>query len=444
MRPRKHDNTKSRTDFVVLSRFRGVCLTFLVLVSTAALRAENWPQWRGPSLNGLSAERNLPVRWSTTENVAWKLPLPAWSGSTPIVWGDRIFLNVADDLRVRDGNNLHLWCVDRTKGTVLWKRPLGGGNHQERKQNMSTPSPVTDGTLVWVMTGTGILKAFDFSGVEKWSRDIPKDYGRFGLNWGYGSSPLLHGDALYVQVLHGMRTDDPSYVLRIDKATGKTVWRVERPTAARFESPDSYTTPALLRYGASTEIVVTGGDVVTGHDPATGKELWRANGLNPDNDGSYRIVASPVVHGDMVYAPSRERPLLALKAGGRGDITKSHVVWSFNNGPDVPTPVSDGTYLYVINDRGIMFCLDAKTGKEMYGRRRLKPGTYSGSPILADGKIYVTSEDGVTSVIKAGPAFELIAENDFDDYTLSSPAVSGGQIFFRTAKLLYAVGKGSG
>ena len=208
---------------------------------------------------------------------------------------------------------------------MLWKRPLGGGNHQERKQNMSTPSPVTDGTLVWVMTGTGILKAFDFNGAEKWARDIPKDYGRFGLNWGYGSSPLLHGDALYVQVLHGMRTDDPSYVLRIDKATGKTVWRVERPTAARFESPDSYTTPALLRYGASTEIVVTGGDVVTGHDPATGKELWRANGLNPDNDGSYRIVASPVVHGDMIYAPSRERPLLALKAGGRGDVTKSHV-----------------------------------------------------------------------------------------------------------------------
>jgi outer membrane protein assembly factor BamB len=214
--------------------------------AASVLHAENWPQWRGPSLNGLSTERNLPVRWSTSENVAWKLPLPAWSGSTPIVWGDRIFLNVADDLKVRDGNNLNLWCVDRTKGTVLWKRPLGGGNHQERKQNMSTPSPVTDGTLVWVMTGTGILKAFDFNGAEKWVRDIPKDYGRFGLNWGYGSSPLLHGDALYVQVLHGMRTRDPSYVLRIDKATGKTVWRVERPTAARFESPDSYTTPAEM------------------------------------------------------------------------------------------------------------------------------------------------------------------------------------------------------
>ena len=147
---------------------------------------------------------------------------------------------------------------------------------------MSSPSPVTDGRHVWVMTGTGILKAFDFGGKELWARDIQKDYGRFGFNWGYASSPLLHEDALFVQVLHGMKTDDPSYLLRIDKATGKTLWRVERPTKAIRESPDSYTTPALLRYGSTTEIVLTGGDVVTGHDPATGKELWRADGLNPD------------------------------------------------------------------------------------------------------------------------------------------------------------------
>ena len=417
------------------------CVSIFVLSCLRGLLAENWPQWRGPTLNGLSAERNLPVRWSKTENVAWKLPLPAWSGSTPIVWSDRIFLNVADDLKVRDGNNLNLWCVDRTKGTVLWKRPLGGGNHQERKQNMSTPSPVTDGTLVWVMTGTGILKAFDFNGAEKWARDIPKDYGRFGLNWGYGSSPLLHGDALYVQVLHGMRTHDPSYVLRIDKATGKTVWRVERPTAARFESPDSYTTPALLRYGASTEIVVTGGDVVTGHDPATGKELWRANGLNPDNNPSYRIVASPIVFDDIIYAPTRIKPLLALKAGGRGDVTSSHLLWSTPNGPDVPTPVTDGKYFYMINDRGIMWCLDAKTGAELYSQQRIKPGTYSGSPVLADGKIYITNEDGLTTVVAAGPKFEVLAENPLNDYVLSSPAISDGRIYIRTALHLYAIGK---
>ena len=421
------------------------CLVLMIgSLAVSVVSAENWPQWRGPSLNGLSAEKNLPVRWSKTENITWKLPLPAWSGSTPIVWGDRIFLSVADDLRHREGENLFLWSIDRAKGTVLWKRPLGGGNHQERKQNMSSPSPVTDGKRVWVMTGTGILKAFDFDGKELWNRDIQKDYGRFGLNWGYGSSPLLVGDALYVQVLHGMRTDDPSYVLRIDAATGKTLWRVERPTHARFESPDAYTTPALLKYGSASEIVVTGGDVVTGHDPATGKELWRANGLNPDNDGSYRIVASPIVHGELIVAPTRERPLLVFKAGGRGDISRSHLLWSFNYGPDVPTPVTDGTYLYVVNDRGIMWCLDLKTGKEVYGRQRLRSATYSGSPVLADGKIYVTNEDGVTVVVKAGPTFQVLAENDFDDYTLSSPAVSEGQIFIRTATHLYCIGKRTG
>jgi outer membrane protein assembly factor BamB len=401
----------------------------------ASVAAENWPQWRGPSANGISAEKNLPVSWSVTENITWKLPLPALSGSTPIVWGDRIFLNVAEN------GSLFLWAVDRGKGTPLWKQHLGDGDHKQRKQNMSTPSPVTDGKNVWVMTGTGILKGFDFSGKELWARDIQKDYGAFGLNWGYGSSPLLHEDSLYVQVLHGMKTDDPSYVLRIDKTTGRTVWRVERPTNARRESPDSYTTPALLRYGKNLEIVITGGDVVTGHDLQTGKELWRVNGLNPGNDANYRIVASPVVHGDLIIAPTRERPMLVLKPGGRGDVTSTHVLWSFQNGPDVPTPVTDGAYVYTVNDRGIMWCLDAKTGTEIYGQQRLRPGTYSGSFVLADGKLYVTNEDGLTSVVKAGPKFELLAENDLADYTLSSPAVSEGQIFLRTTSALWAVGK---
>jgi outer membrane protein assembly factor BamB len=418
-----------------MTSWRLTVLVTLLATSVVTLRAENWPQWRGPSLNGISAEKNLPVRWSQTENVVWKLALPAWSGSTPIVWGDRIFLSVAE------GSQLSLWCVDRVRGVVRWKQPLGSGNVRMQKQNMSSPSPVTDGQHVWAMTGTGVLKAFDFEGKEQWARDIQADYGAFGLQWGYGSSPLLYGDSLYVQVLHGMRTNDPSYVLRISKANGRTIWRVERPTKARFESPDSYTTPALLRYGNNTEIVITGGDVVTGHDPSNGKELWRADGLNPSNNGSYRIVASPVVHGEMIVAPSRERPMLALKVGGRGDVTSTHVLWSFNNGPDVPTPVTDGTYVYAINDRGIMWCLDAKTGKEIYGRQRLRPATYSGSAVLADGKIYITDEDGVTSVVQAGPTFAKLAENDLGEYTLSSPAISDGQIFIRTESFLYAIGK---
>jgi outer membrane protein assembly factor BamB len=399
---------------------RSFAVFTVLLVSFVIARAYNWPQWRGPGLNGVSNEKNLPVKWTTEENVSWKVPMPGLSGSTPIIWRDRIFLNVAE------GDNLALWCLNKTNGEVLWKKPLGGGNVKMRKQNM---------------TGTGILKGFDFNGKELWTRDIQKDYGQFGLNWGYASSPLLFEDSLYIQVLHGMKTDDASYVMRIDKKNGKTLWKVDRPTNAIRESPDSYTTPALLRYGKTTEIVITGGDCVTGHDPANGKELWRANGLNPDNNPSYRIVASPIIFDNIIYAPTRVRPLLALKAGGRGDITSSHVLWSTPNGPDVPTPVTDGKYFYVVNDRGIMFCLDAKTGAEVYAQQRIKPGTYSGSPVLADGKIYVTNEDGVTTVVAAGPKFEVLAENPLNDYVLSSPAISDGQIFIRTSQHLYAIGK---
>ena len=202
------------------------CVAFVVTLS-----AENWPAWRGPLANGVSGEKGLPLKWSTTENVAWKLAMPSRSGATPIVWNDHIFLNVATAMTSGD---LELWAVDRKKGEPIWKRPLGGGNIKLQKQNMSTPSPVTDGTTVWVMTGTGILKAFDFKGTELWTRDIQKDYGRFGLNWGYASSPLLHEGSLYIQVLHGMKTDDPSYVMKVDGKTGKTLWKVDRPTARDF------------------------------------------------------------------------------------------------------------------------------------------------------------------------------------------------------------------
>jgi outer membrane protein assembly factor BamB len=412
--------------------------TLFVAAAVAAVSAENWPQWRGPGLNGVSKETGLPLTWSPTENIAWKTAMPSRSGATPIIWNDTIFLNVATADATGD---LELWALARKTGETRWKRPLSGGNNRQRKQNMSSPSPVTDGTHVWVMTGTGILKAFDFKGTEVWTRDIQKDYGPFGLNWGYASSPLLHQDALYVQVLHGMKTDDPSYVLKIDKRSGKTLWRVERPTDAIRESPDSYTTPALLQYGSTTEIVITGGDVVTGHDPASGKELWRMKGLNPDNIPSYRIVASPIIAGGLIIAPTRVKPMLAIKPGGRGDITETHRVWSFDRGPDVPTPVSDGTLLYNVDDRGVVHALDVKTGSVVYGPERLEPGTYSASPVLADGKIYITNEEGLTSVFAAGPKFEVLAKNAINEYTLSSVAISNKQIFLRTEKHLYAIGR---
>lgn len=412
-----------------------VRLNWTLCLICISVTAENWPQWRGPNLDGSSGEKNLPVAWSKTENVTWQLPMPSRSGSTPIIWGERIFLSVAD------GDNLELWCLDREKGTTLWKRPLTGGNFKINKQNMSSPSPVTDGKTTYVMTGTGVVKAFDFEGKRLWTRDIQSDYGKFGLNWGYGSSPLLYKDSLYIIVLHGMKTDDPSYVLRLDAKTGKTAAKVERPTKAQVEAPDAYTTPTVAVTGGKTEIIVSGGDLVTGHNPETMAELWRADVLNPTNFAMNRIITSPIFKDGIVYAGSRVKPFVAMKPGGKGDVSTSHVLWTSANGPDVPTPVTDGTLLFIVNDRGVAFCIDAKTGKEVWGPRRIEPAIYSSSPVLADGKLYISNEEGTTTVMKAGREFEVLAVNKMEEYTLSSPAISEGQIFLRTEQALYCIGK---
>jgi outer membrane protein assembly factor BamB len=378
------------------------------------------------------------VRWSATENVAWSLPLPGGGGGTAAVVGDRVFVNVVD------GSEVALWCVDRRSGTVTWKRPLGSSEgHAHRKHDMATPSPTVGDGRVFAMTGNGVVKAFSVDGSALWTRDLQKDYGKFGLQWGYGSSPLLEGGTLYVQVLHGSHTKEPSYLLGLDAATGKNRFRVERRTNAIQESPDAYTTPAVARRGEAKEIVVTGADVVTGHDPKTGRELWRAAGLNPDNEGNYRVVASPVAVGDVVIAPTRIRPMLALRAFGRGDVTKTHQLWSFDRGPDVPTPATDGTLLYVVTDRGVLWCLELATGKPVYGPERLAVGTYSSSPLLADGKLYLTNEDGVTTVVKAGRTFEKLAENPLPGFTVSSPVAAGSQLLLRTRQALYAIGGGT-
>jgi outer membrane protein assembly factor BamB len=228
--------------------------------------------------------------------------------------------------------------------------------------------------------------------------------------------------------------------------TGKTLWRVERPSPAVFESPDSYTTPLWVDANGRSELVITGGDVITGHDPATGKEYWRADVLNPDRDRNYRIVASPTFVDGLIIAPTRVSPLVAIRPGGSGDVAKTHVAWTFSQGPDVPTPVSDGKLLYIVRDTGVVFALDVKTGATVYGPQRLPSGTYSASPILADGKIYVTTEEeGLTTVFRAGPKFEILSSNsllgDCSPYCLSTVAISEGQIFVRTSSFLWAIGE---
>ena len=446
-------------------RSYGLVLMLSILLIAGFLQAQdNWPHWRGPYHNGISDSKNLPMKWSAAENIKWKIPLPSWGAATPVIWGDFIFITSPSKAEPQQpaegaqgqrggraagldpgGPELILFCMSKSDGKILWERELDDNNQIHRKQNDSTPSPVTDGKHVWTVTGTGKVAAFDMKGQQIWKFDLQQEYGVFGHNWGYGSSPLLHDGSLIVEVLHGMKTDDPSYIVSFNAATGKVQWRQERPTDAERESPDAYTTPVLLLYEGQTQIVISGGDYVTGHDFKTGKEIWRAAGLNPLKRSNYRIVPTPIFVDGLIYAPTRKTPLLALKAGGIGDITDSHLVWKYEGSaaPDVPSPVSDGKYFYMVDDRGFVTCLDAKTGAVIWGPETTDEGIVSASPVMSEGNLYILNEKAVTSIVSVGPEFKLLATNELDGtYTLASPAVSGSQLFIRTSTHLYCIEQG--
>jgi hypothetical protein len=411
----------------------------------------NWPQWRGPNSNGTApGAKNLPVTWTQTENVLWRTKMPSWSAATPIIWNDTIFVTSAEEGFVKLGqrsaggnpDKIFLIALNRKDGSIKWRKEIDSGNQLFRKQNSASPSPITDGKHVWIVTGNGKFACYTMDGKEVWKRDIQADYGKFGLNHGYASTPLLHGDRLYVQVLHGMKTDDPSYVFAADKSTGKTIWKVERPTDAKHESPDNYATPQIAVVEGKQQLIISGADYVTGHDLASGKELWRIGGFNPTDNPANRTIASSVVIGNNVFTTStRGRPFIAFRAGGSGNITGKNELWTNNLGADVPTPTTDGKYIYVLNDIGIINCLEATTGKPVYEGKRIENGTYSSSPLLADGKIYATNEEGTTTVIKAGPVFEILGTSRLDSHTLASPVAVDDQIFIRTDEYLYCFQK---
>ncbi len=433
--------------------FVGVCLLLSGIYADAE---ENWPQWRGPSLNGVANATGLPETWSETENIVWKTELPSWSGSTPIIWGDRIFLtspskvdpNSSADPKETEagGPGILLLCISKPEGKLLWERELDTGNKVNLKGNHSSPSPVTDGTHVWAVTGNGTVTALTMDGEAVWTKNLQKEYGTFGINFGYASSPLLYKDKLIIEVIQGYTTKDPSYVMAYDKLTGNVLWRVERLTDAVLESPDAYTTPTVLHYEDKDQIIISGGDYLTGHDPETGKELWRGGGLNPKKFDRNRFIVSPVAVDNMIYAVACKKPVVAYRAGGTGDCTATHLAWTWNKAyaPDVPTPACDGTYFYMLNDQGVISCLNAKTGEVIWGPEHTAPGIVSASPLLADGKVYFTNEAGVTTVIAAGPSYHVIATNTLPvngGKALSSFAVSGNRLFLRMPAALYCIGK---
>ncbi len=441
-------------------------LVTVSLAATAApgLWAGDWLQWRGPEFNGTSPEKNLPGKWSQTENVKWSLDMPGISGATPIVSGGLVFVMSPD----AEGKQW-LIAVDRKTGKVAWKQNIADGALAKGRGNSTCSSPVTDGKTVWALVGTGQLAAFDFSGKELWRRDLAKDYGKFNINWVYGSSPLLHGGKLYVLVLQrtpadggypGIEEKDKgpreSYLLALEPKTGKTLWKHVRPTDAEMETQETYATPIPATVGGRTQLLIAGGDYLTGHDPETGKELWRGGGINNkkgmNGGGFMRLVPSAVASdGIALVCGPKQSPAIAYRMDGKGDITTSGLAWSFDekNTPDTCTPAAHNGKFYVFNgDKQVMTCLEVKTGKKLWQEsftleRSKGMEIFRASPLVADGKIYTIGERG-TAVVQNeadGKVIHTVSMASGSDSTRSSISVSDGNLFIRTQEKLWCIGK---
>jgi outer membrane protein assembly factor BamB len=405
----------------------------------AAAPAENWPNWRGPGYDSVSQETGLPARWNGEENVAWKLPLPGMGGSTPIVWNDRIFLTS------EDGRDLVLLCVS-TAGKQMWKRKVGAGTgrHARADEGSETSSsPSTDGKHVYAFVASGDLACFDFDGNPKWKLNAQERYGRFKIQFGMHTTPLLYQDRLYLQLIHS----GGAWVIAIDKNTGEDVWKVERKSDGRAECEHSYASPTLWHKGKDAYLISHGNDYAIAHRLDNGEEIWRVGDLNPKEhyNPTLRFVASPAAVADLIVVPSAKNgPVVAVKPDARGLVQPDSPGEQWrrpHNTPDVPSPLIHDGLVYLCREDGTLICLDARTGKEYYARRTYSQ-RYRSSPIYADGKVYLTARDGTISVVKAGKKFELLATNKLGDDMSASPAVSAGRIYLRGFKALVAVSKG--
>ncbi len=398
--------------------------------------AGNWPQWRGPDGNGISNATGLASRWDSSTNVKWRFPLPGPGPSTPVLWDDRIFLTSAA------GDDLVLLALS-TGGKEIWKRRLDGGNRVIRsgESNMAAPSPVTDGKNIWILLGTGHLASFDFDGNELWRLNLQERYEPFSLYHGYSSSPLLDGDRLYVQALHS----NQQLVLAFDGKTGDEVWKHIRITDARAECLHSYASPTIYRDGDMELLLIQGSDYLTAHRLADGKEQWRVGGLQDAESYNpmLRLVATPVSVPGLIVVPSAKNgPVLGLDpSGAAGDITaaKKHLTWRLARGtPDVPSPIIHDGLVYLSRENGIVICLDAKTGEVLYEERPSR-ARHRGSPLVADGKLYLMGMDGTVTVLRTGRTYELLAQNTIDEQLAASLAVAGGTLYLRTYEALYAI-----
>ena len=416
---------------------RRLSLAILLVCASSHARAENWPHWRGPERNGISTETGLPAVWSEDKNVVWKLPLPGKAGATPIVWGERIFLTSGKN------NDLVLLCVS-TGGKVLWERKLAKAVRLAIKKdeaNEASASPSTDGKHIFTFVGSGELGCFDLDGNPVWEFNVQERYGKFDIYHGIHNTPLLHEDRLYLNLIH----TGGHWVVALDKATGKEIWKVRRKSDAVGESREAYASPALWQTGADAALVVLGADYATGHSLKDGSELWRLAELNPKTKYStaLRIISSPVPSPELLVVPTARGGLaVGVKPGAKGVLRPGSPfeAWRIAKGaPDVPSPLIHDGLVYMGRENGVVHCLEAATGKELY-QGTLHRDRYRSSPVYADGKIYLTARDGTFSVIKPGRNFELLEQNTLADEFTASPAISNGRIYLRGFRALYAIG----
>ncbi len=432
---------------------RACILTLVLLIITnwsLSLRAENWPQWRGPQGSGSSSETGLPTQWSTTEKVVWRAPLPGQGGATPAVWGERMFVTSAD------GDDLVLICLNTKTGKQLWNQKVAGGNRDARagEGNSASPSPSTDGQHVWVFFSTGVLGCYDFEGREIWKFDVGERFGTIDIQFGMASTPVLYGDHLYLQLIHGaMKKNDDTrtgQVIKLNKTTGETVWVHNRITQAFFECKHSYASPFMYDDGKLQYLVVHGADCTTGHALDTGEELWRMAGLNgpsdinSKNDETFRFVSSPaVVPGYIVIPTAKNGPTVALRVNDQlqGNVSQNMSVrlWHVPETPDVSIPLIVDDLVYLLHKDGKLQCVELASGKQVYFERT-HTVQHRVSPLYADGHIYFCGKDGKCTVVKAGREFKIVATNDMGGEPITaSPIVANGTLFLRTYAAVYAI-----
>ena len=435
---------------------RLLALSTLVLSAASGLRAGDWPQWRGPELNGSCGQRNLPEQWSKTENVAWAAELPGVAASTPVVADDRVYLSGVDSQK----GTLLAMAMDRASGKMLWRLDVAEGIRKDSRSNFASNSPVTDGKLAFFYYGNGELVCVDAGGGRRWARNIQKDFGPFAMLWTYSSSPLLYEGKLYVQVLQRNvpvggcgRKDGPNdpYLLALDPATGQTLWRVVRPSQAIEESREAFTTPIPWTHEGHKQILVVGGDCLTGHDPETGRELWRWGTYNPKRISHWRLVPSPVVgDGVVLVCGPKGSPIFAVKPSAPGELGDRDLAWVSRDekqvSSDVPTPAFyDGDFFVLSDVRKALSRIQPRTGKVKWTLPMPGRGKYEASPLAADGKIYCINFDGQVAVVDAakGSLLRAIAMDEpaAGEVVRSSIIAAGGQLFIRTTRKLYCIGK---